>query len=233
MRQGRTLQTSSRKAVINALVRLGGSISDPQGLVTRKLMVEAGLESTYSSTAAFSSLLKAMEQDGMIVRDVSTPKRCYEIVLGDLPEGWPVEASPVVSETPEGPNTAPEPPSATEVNGEATETTPEAVADAILARVAEILSRPSVDEVAKFLKAERDEMAARLSATLDENVRLRQAAREAQDTLTARSTEIRGLHERLRLAEENLKSVMRSGNTAISHEVRRQIAEFMREPPRA
>jgi hypothetical protein len=175
-----------------------------------------------------------MERDGMLVRDSrGHPRRTFEVCIGDLPEGWPVESPPVASETPEGLDTPPEPPSATEVNGEATGATPEEVADAILARVAEILARPDVDQVVEFVRAERDEMAARLSATLEENIRLRENFRALEDVAKARGVEIRGLHDRLRLAEDNLKAVMRQGNSAVSHEVRKQIEAFMREIPRA
>lgn len=222
------MKTNVRIAITDALALAGGSIEDPSGHAPRILgeRVNQSVENLYHT-------LVRMERDGLIKNERPTKRTCTRISLDVLPPGWPVPPLSVVSEEPSAPDIAPDPSSATEVNGEATGATPDEVATAILARVAEILSRPDSGSINTFLKQERDEMAARLSATLDENTRLRRERSQTGELVRAKNQEILGLRQRLQQAEANLRTVMRQGNAAVSHEVQREIAKFMREAPRA
>lgn len=220
------VQTKSRIAVINTLVAHGGSLTDPSGLVTPRLLELTGLE--YSSVGSFSLLLHNMEKDGMLIRD-TRGKRTYEITLGDLPEGWPVQNPPVAPEPPEAPDTPEDSPRPTEATGEATGATPGQVADALLARVAQILAQGEPDQ---RLQAERNEIAIRLASVLEENGRLRRTTRELGEELQALRHEARGLRERLRATEANLQAAVRSNSHAVRGEVEEQIRRFMSEAPR-
>lgn len=71
----------SRWLVLRALEAAGGAITDASGQASGNLGRTLG----YSSSAAMSSLLKAMDRDGLIVRAING-KRTSRIAL--TPKGW-------------------------------------------------------------------------------------------------------------------------------------------------
>lgn len=186
----------SRQQVISTLSK--GPISDKSGRATSVLLEKANYQ---GSLTGLSSLLKAMEESGQITREVKG-KRCFRIsLLGGHPAPEPEAA-------PEEPAAVPASPATPEPGLD-----PAAIASALLDRVIELAAKPQRDS-AEFerLKAEYQQMQARLYETTQTNERLRQKLRLAEDELVARKVEADGLRQRLRETESNLDRVIHSNS---------------------
>ena len=218
MRQGKVLRTRPRIAVTQALEK-HGPITDDQGRATAKLAALTG------HNTGLTNLLTDMEKEGLIIRHIKG-KRCYEIIVGELPEDWPhyqpeylgiEELAHVESSVPIGsPYVEPEP----DVMQ---------LADAVLKRVAEILAMPE--------KYQSDQE--RLASVLEDNDRLRNQVKaleirvqEASDTVTAKQLEANGLRQRVRELEANLEAATQKSNRVVDYEVQKQLAKIMQEKPR-
>lgn len=232
----------ARAGVVAALMRREGVVRSEAGYATRVLAADLS-----RSTETVSSLLKLMESDGQVLRDVNAATRkTFEIVLGDVPPAMMQRARELLEA--DAPELESDSANAVEEQiwqeahaaGPPDEDTPApdaaAVADAILRRVTSLLDFDVSDLVSRAAHdvtlADRDEARDRLAITLEENARLRTRLRDVQDEIVAVRSERDRLRHDLHQVEDNLKTMTRNNNGVISDEVHKAIDRFMRETPK-
>jgi hypothetical protein len=191
-----------------------GGVHNKSGQATADLRRRLG---GCMTPAGFSGLLGQMEAQGDIVRDVRG-KRCYAIALNGKYAG---ELKVSVIPTEPEPDDEPElPPAAINYN---------VLAQALLAETVAVWNKPmEFSELREKLHEAREEAGRWRSRAREDAMKLR----TAEDKLKAQTTEIKGLRERARMAEDNLKTVLDSGRTVIDEEVRKRVDKFMRERPK-
>lgn len=239
------LLTSPIRARIAALGALwySGPVEDRSGRATAKLgELAAALDP--EAPLLTRSILDAPSVRLLWEAEVRG-KRTYRIELVGLPERWldPIlaydraeEKAPAQVGSVEVPEPCPAPVSAGP--GPLPEGLADAVADVILARVVEALSRPpgspqAAREVER-LRQDLDGALERLATATGYVDRLRRDLGATGDQVRALMDERDGLLRRLRAAEANVKAATSpSAQAAIDHEVRRQVDRVMRETPAA
>lgn len=250
-------QNPDRMALLGALWRHGPVVDRQSGRATGKLVELAG-GGIKNPTAA----LTAAPVNPIVERETNG-KRTYEIRLVALPERWlpAIEsahpAAAMRAELPERevastgsdermegeptddephPSGSPSPLSATVTHLPQREMTTEvadAVATALLAQVAAIISRGTDQApVANRLRDDLTTLSERLGTQVEYVDKLRRDLRVSTDQIAALKVERDGLRQRLRDTEHNLK-VATSADAAriIDAEVHRQVDKMMRQAP--
>ena len=230
--------TPTRRAVITALAE-HGPFTDRGGRATVQLARAVGYTGTQ---AALSGVLRHHVMSHAIDRDLKG-KRTFRIALKAVPERWAHlltngddTAKPEATVTPiEVPDVLPEPePDVTEnmrleIAG--------SVADALLARVVEIVRSPDADKQAVLERdkalTELAEVQDRLATALNYGTTQRNAVQRLGEDLIAVKQERDGLRIRLRQAEANVERLTRPGGQAaiVNELVQVELAKVMRATP--
>lgn len=239
-------RTKQRERLIDALVAIGGSISDSSGQATRKLLESTDLCHFYDSASeyglsAFASFLKKCELDGLVKRSING-KRCYEISLAtSLPENFhdllAIEfesEDQIPADLPLEPETV----DLTDTSAEVDHIDYELLAATLLNRAAEAIKLDpwSYEQRISQLEDQLANSRTRLNDLLQDNNRLRSKLDMANDELKANKTVIGGLRARLSEAELKISRMTKDHQLAIkaavSEEARKQTRRLMQEAPR-
>lgn len=186
-------------------------VFDKTGKATQILAERSGYVGTPSGLA---QLLKSMEADGEIVRDVRG-KRTYSI---QIPGTRAMESTPASSEPVETPAPASPAPAFDY----------DALAGSLLERVIAAAMAP------EKLQADFKSMSARLSAVLEDNDRLRSKLSIAVDEVNALKLVNDGLRQRMLAMQSNLDAMLKAPHVSIGREAEdylRELARLMRQPP--
>lgn len=206
--------TRLRLAVLETLSEHGGAISDKSGRATSILVDELHQRGQDTTGQSLAGTLLSMEELGMLTRDIKG-KRTFAIKLIAEPEP-PKEPEPY---SPEVQEPVPEPLDLAEQARVPDDLNYPVLAVALLEAVTDVLSRP-----------EPEDMKVRLGQTLEENTRLRDKLRAAQDTLRAVEAERDGLRQRKQVLEANIERML-NGSEHDAGRSRRNLERFMQERP--
>ena len=252
MTAGSAKLSQSRRDVLDGLARAGGIVSSPSGLAVRELARQIGRPTSNEfQIRAFTALLKSMEKDELIMRELNG-RRTYGILLAvewAIPEiaaeamqsGEPpppfLEGRELVEleEASRGDLIPDGAPPELEVDEEPTEGwTSREVADELLKMVVWRATHPIPEPIDP-----QPELLDRLGRQTSETQRLmkalegeKQVSERLADELTAVKSERTGLRNQLRQLQENFERLKEERNGAIDAEVERRISSFMRERPR-
>lgn len=179
-----TMRMEPRRKIVAYLHSMGGSVKDTSGRATSKIV-----EATGHQPQAATSLLRAMEHDGQIVRDING-KRCYEIVLCyDGPSvRWMVDQLPGAPAQPEAiKDLAFEPPPEPDLQIEPEPPAPELkltqhdyekIGEAV---VQQLVRRLTMSDRTIVLESRVDELQRRLHRLTEYDQRLRRENNELRD----------------------------------------------------
>lgn len=192
-------------------------IEDRSGRATIVLAERSGY---IGSPKGLVQLLKSMEADGVIEREVHG-KRTYAIRLA---KPIPMEPSEVVES----------------MESAAPVSTPERAPrledpidwDALAARLLERVIAAAI--APDRMQADFRSMSARLSTVLEDNGRLRSKLAIAENEIQARKVEVDGLRQRLVMMQSNIDSMLRAPHVNIGRDAEqylRELAKLMRQPP--
>lgn len=211
----------SRRILVRTLYNSDGVVTNDSGRATAHLMNMAGLLGD-STQSAVASVLKAMEKDGWIEREVRG-KRTFAISLN--PEAKDVSRliDYFESEKPE--------------EEEVVEVTPEAndtsivdaanVADELLLRVVEILNNPTSEDLHHRL-GEQTEYANTMRARC---TKMEKEIQEMKTSLEAKDARIAALNREKTQLESNLRAALKQEKSVVGSGIR-ALERFMQEIPR-
>lgn len=181
------------------------------------------------SLTGLTSLLKAMEIDGQIRREING-KRCFSISVTNQNQNQnPVRIEEKVNvRIPEQVESIAEAPPARQPIEEGLDVS--AIAKALLDQVIDIAGTPRRDKAEiQRLNVEIKTMQQRLFEATERAEKARQRLRLAEDELVAKKVESDGLRQRLRETERNLDAIIKSPNgVRLDLERERELRDLIR-----
>ena len=229
MSEDKTKYERVHDEVLLVLEELGGEVRDSSGLAVRKIFERMATTSTYTDV---SSIMKDLEEEGLIIRDQPSLKRTTRVALADRGFAPPVKDVKVVLE---------------QFSRSLAEDLEGTVNRLVDAHVQTELAKRE-DEVSAQMNAELEKRNKQLQEQVGE---LREKVKRAQEkpaSLQAKNDqleqEVADLRERLRIAEHNaevwkqnamgkprFREAMAAFKDKLPPEQKRQLERMMREVP--
>lgn len=206
---------STRVALLGALQLADGEVSDAGGHAAVKLARLAHVD--HFSSQTLRAHLAGLEQTGNLSREVRGHKT-FAIRLRGVPDADRIGVARWIAQRGNGKKS---PPVETPAPQRTTGPSAAAVADALLAAVLDIASKPD-----QLQQSQR-----RLSDVLAEADGLRVRLRLAESELVAVKHERDGLRQRLRIAEANAQAAIGDNSRVVDAEVTKRLATFMAAKP--
>lgn len=219
-------RTWQRELVLRTLYENGGAIRDSSGQATSKLH---NMLSTDSTQQATTQMLSTMEDYGLIERDING-KRCYAIVLKEIPKDWKIID-----------------PAPNELHIEQLEASiadmiledsyvaePISMADKLLEKIKHsIADLPDYEQVIKDLEQQRDHYKHRVAELLEENNRIRYKLDPALDEVKAQKEINAGLRRQILELENNIRTLAKN-DSDITRKMKnlKDFQRFISEAPR-